>query len=645
MNSAISGTGTLSEIGGGKLTLSGANSYSGATSVTNGALELDETSSGTGPVTATAGTVLSGLGVVNGPVTVAGELSPGSSALPGNFQAEDGLTLSAGSTLNFGLSASDTSTSDGANDSVVVTGNLHVNDNSINVNFAGVPQQSTYTLFTYSGGTLSGTFNPVVTGTHFPVTLDAVSTPGSVLLDVTGSSGYALDWSSTSSSAWDNVTSNWLNLANSTSSTFLSGDSVQFDDTPNVQTTVTIGAGVTVYPSVITNVSDNNNFTINGAGGIGGSASIVKAGTSTLAIATANTFTGTIDVQGGTLQTQNGAALGAAASTTIENGATLDMDGQNLGSATITVSGPGVGSQGAIINSGANDVQAFRNVVLMGDTTIGGAVNWEMNNSGGTASLSTGGFPYNLTKAGANVIDLQNLTTFDTELANIDIQAGTLLFNGITPDMGNPTNTLTIESGAELAFGGDQVTYEKQIVIDGNGVTTSINNEGGANVDLSGLVTLNGNCLFNVGGTELQLSGGINGSGGLTLTGGSPLILSGANTFTGSTVVNGGTLQLLDGANLSSSTNITLAAGTTLDMQGTALTLVSGQSLNGNGTVINSSLAGGAGSVVSPGVNAVGLLTVNGAIALSGDTAMDLDPANATNSVLSSTASITYGGT
>ncbi len=173
-----------------------------------------------------------------------------------------------------------------------------------------------------------------------------------------------------------------------------------------------------------------------------------------------------------------------------------------------------------------------------------------MNNSGGTASLSTGGSPYNLTKVGANVIDLQNLTTFDTALANIDIQAGTLLFNGITPDMGNPNNTLTIESGAQLAFGGDQVTYDKQIVIYGDGVTMSINNEGGANVVLSGPVTLNGNCLFNVGGTELQLSGGVNGSGGLTLSGGSPLILSGANTFTGSTVVNGGTLQLLAGTTL-----------------------------------------------------------------------------------------------
>jgi autotransporter-associated beta strand protein len=219
------------------------------------------------------------------------------------------------------------------------------------------------------------------------------------------------------------------------------------------------------------------------------------------------------------------------------------------------------------------------------------------------------------------------------------------LFNGITPDMGDPTYTLTVESGAQLAFGSDQVTYDKQIVIFGDGTTMNINNEGGANVALSGPVTLNGNCVFNVGGTELQLSGGISGSGGLTLSGGSPLILSGPNTYTGSTLVNAGTLQLLDGVTLSTSTNITLAAGTTLDMQGAPLALVSGQSLNGNGTVINSSLAAGAGSTVSPGVAAVGLLTVKGAITLSGNTVMDLDPANATNAVLSSTSSIAYGGT
>jgi autotransporter-associated beta strand protein len=156
---------------------------------------------------------------------------------------------------------------------------------------------------------------------------------------------------------------------------------------------------------------------------------------------------------------------------------------------------------------------------------------------------------------------------------------------------------------------------------------------------------LNGDCVINVGGTQLIISNAVSGAGGIIKQGGSPLILSGPNTYTGTTLVSDGTLQLVNGANLSTSTNITLAAGTTLDMQGTTLTLVNGQSLNGNGTVINSTLVAAAGSTVSPGINAVGVLTVKGAVTLSGTTSMNLDPANGTNSVLSSSSSIAYGGT
>lgn len=651
LGAAITGTGTLTQGGGGTLVLSGANSYNGATSLTNGTLEIDQTSSGIGPVTASAGTVLSGNGVVNGPVTVGGELSPGSSTLPGNFQAGNGLTLSTGSTLNFGLSATDTSTTDNANDSVAVTGNLTVHNNTINVNFAGTPQVSGYTLFTYTG-TLSGSFNPVITGTHFAVALDTNSSPGSVLLNITGGSGYNLDWSSTSDGTWDNATTNWLNLGNSTPSTFAAGDSVLFDDTPGVQTTITIGAGVTVYPSVITNNATNNNFTISGAGHIGGSAGIVKSGPSTLAIATANSFTGTVDIQGGTLQTQNGAALGNAVGTTVENGGTLDIDGQSLGNPLITISGAGAdGSSGALVNNGAGQVLAFRNLTLAADATIGGSGEIELNNQGGSASLSTGGNPFNLTKVGANILNFQNLSTFDAALANIDIQAGTLLFNGLTPGMGNPAFTNTVETGATLAFGGDSVTWLKNFVFNGDGTTITLNNEGGANCVLAGPVTLNGNCVLSIGGTQLIISNNISGGGGLIKSGTAPLILDGTtgpNTYTGDTLVNAGTLQLVNGATISTSSNITLAAGTTLNMGGTVLTLASGHSLNGNGTVTNSSLSAGAGSTVSPGVGAVGMLTVGGAITLSGTNIMEVDTANATNDVLRSSggsSSITYGGT
>lgn len=528
-----------------------------------------------------------------------------------------------------------------------VTGNLHVNNNPITVQFDGTPQGgASYVLFTYTG-TLSGSFNPTVLGTHFTTVLDTTSTPGSVLLDITSSSGYNLDWNSTSDPNWDIVTANWLNLNTLLTSAFDAGDNVVFDDTPGVVTSINIPAGVNVAPASITVTATNNYFTISGSGSITGSGGITLSGLGTFAIDTANSFTGPVDIQQGTLQTKNGAALGAASSVTVENGATLDVDGQNLGSAVITASGPGTTGSGAIINSGGTAVQAFRQVVLLADTTFGGSGNWEMNNSGGAASLSTGGQPFNLTKVGANTIDFQNLTTFDTALANIDIQQGTLLFDGITPDLGDPTYTLTIETGAQLAFAADQITYDKIIVINGDGSTQNINNEGGANIVLTGPVTLNGNCVINVGGTQLIMSNSVSGGGGIIKSGTSPLILTVPNTYTGATVVNAGSL-VLRGATISTSTNITVAAGATLDTGGNGLTLVGGQSLSGNGTV-TSGLVAGAGSMVSPavtpGVSPVGVLTVSGAITLAGTNVMQLDPANGTNDVLGSSSSIAYGGT
>jgi fibronectin-binding autotransporter adhesin len=652
LSSDISGTGTLTQGGGGTLILSGANTYNGATALTNGTLEIDQTSSGTGPVTTLAGTILSGGGVVNGHVTVGGQLSPGPSTGKGIFQANNGLTLSAGSTLNFGLSATDPSLP--ANDSVAVTGNLAANNNVINVNFAGTPQGNTYTLFTYTG-TLTGSFNPTITGTHFSTTLDTTSSPGSVLLTVTGGSGFALDWSSTSDSKWDTTTANWLNLANSTPSTFLAGDSVLFDDTPGVQTTIAIGAGITVYPSVITDNATNNNFTIGGAGQIAGSLNMVKSGPSILTLSTANIFTGTVDIQAGTLKMGNGAALGNVANTTtVENGATLDLGGQNIGARPITVSGSGVSGEGAIYNSGgAIAPQAIGKITMTGDTTFGGTGNWAVNNSGVTASL-TGAF--NLTKVGGNQITLQNLSVVDTGLQNIDIQQGILEFNGITPSMGGPTFTNIVEAGAELSFAQTSiVNWNKNFVFNGNGTATTVNNGTSATTELDGPVVLHGGVVFAVGGTLLTVTNTISGDGGVIKNGASPMIFSGPTTYTGDTTLNAAALRLQGSADLSMSTNIIINAGSTLTVTGmvnSTFILVSGHTLGGHG-VVNGKLTANTGSIVSPsfssstGVSSpVGLLTVSNAIALSGKTIMELDPANGTNDMLKSGLStITYGGT
>lgn len=643
LSSPIVGTGGLEQIGGGTLVLSGASSYSGATMVTNGTLEIDGTL-GTGSVMSTAGTTLAGGGTVGGPVTVGGQFAPGPSGGFGTFTAGDGLTLSSGSTLTFGLSAANPPSSD----TVAVTGNLSVNNNTITVNFDGPPAGGAqYVLFTYTG-TLSGSFNPVVQGTHFTTAIDTSSTPGTVYLDITSGSGYELDWASTSDPTWNAINTNWVNLNTLLPSTFANGDSVLFDDTPGVVTTINIPAGVSVAPASFTDTATNNYFTISGSGQISGPTGIILSGLSTLAIDTANTFTGPVDIQQGILQTGNGAALGNASSVTVENGATLDTDGQNLGGTLITASGAGFGGQGAIINSAGAQAQTLRQILLVGDTTIGGAGNWEMNNSGGAASLSTGGEPFNLTKVGGNTITLENLTTFDVALANIDIQAGTLLFNGITPDMGDPTQTLTVETGASLAFGSDNIVWNKQFVFNGDGSTLTVNAEGGANDVLAGPVTLNGDVVFDVTGTQLIVSNTVSGSGGVVKEGGSPLIFAGATTYTGDTTLDSAALRLMAPADLSGSTNITINAGSTLTVTGmvnSTFILYTNQNLTGNG-VVNGKLTANAGSTIQPGVNgAVGVLTVSNAIVLAGTNVMKLDPANGTNDMLlSGSGPITYGG-
>src|ERR1035441_7621927 len=479
LSSAIAGTGSLTKNGNGTLILSGANSYGGTTTLGGGTLEIDGTSSGAGALTTSPGTVLAGSGTNNGAITVGGQMNPGPVGGMGVFNANGGLTLNSGSTLNFDLSAANPSISDSIN----VVGNLHVNNNTITVKFDGPPAGGSYPLFTYIGS-LSGSFNPVVVGTHFTAVVDT-NTPNIVYLDVTGGSGSDLSWASTSDPTWDQSTTNWLNLSTILPSVFNTGDTVLFDDTPGVVTGITVPSGVNVAPASITDNATNNYFTISGAGHINGSTGIVLSGPSTLAINTANTFSGTVDVQAGTLQTGNGAALGSTAGgTTVEAGATLDINGQNLGGEVITISSNGVGGAGALINNGAGQAQALRQVILASDATIGGTGLLGVNNSGGAASLSTGNQSFSLTKTGPNQLTFQNFTTFDGSLSNIYIQQGIIEFSGLTPGMGDPNGTNIVESGAELSFSADSVAWNKNFVFNGNGSATTVNNGTSATTEL-----------------------------------------------------------------------------------------------------------------------------------------------------------------
>ncbi|MHB8570955.1 MAG: beta strand repeat-containing protein, partial [Metallibacterium sp.] len=103
---AISGSGSLIQMGTGTTILDGLNSYSGGTTVSAGTLEIGDANSPTaaiaGDVSVASGATLRGHGTIGGSVTNAGTVMPGGSM--GILTINGNYTQSAGATLALGVS-------------------------------------------------------------------------------------------------------------------------------------------------------------------------------------------------------------------------------------------------------------------------------------------------------------------------------------------------------------------------------------------------------------------------------------------------------------------------------------------------------------------------------------------------------------
>ncbi|HVM60492.1 MAG TPA: pectinesterase family protein [Verrucomicrobiae bacterium] len=148
----------VTKIGAGALTLTGQNTYSGGTIVSNGTLLVDNTKgsgTGTGAVVVVSGGTLGGSGIINGPVNVSGTLAPGDGV--GTLTISDDLTINQGAIVQCALGSNSAQT--------VVTGNLTLNG-TLNVVDAGGFSSGTYTLFRYSGSlSTNGTASILAIGT------------------------------------------------------------------------------------------------------------------------------------------------------------------------------------------------------------------------------------------------------------------------------------------------------------------------------------------------------------------------------------------------------------------------------------------------------------------------------------------------
>ena len=280
ISNAISGSGSLTQMGNGALTMSGTSTYSGKTEVDSGTFVLNGTLSGGGRLTNAPGTTLMVSGTNAGPINVSGVLLPGNSNAPATMGAGNGLTFSSGATVTFDLNST-TNQGGGINDLIQVTGGLTLAGNSLSINLLGAPAVGApYRLINFTGSRNGSFSSTVAANTHYTATLDQV-TPSQINVTFGGNAAN-LKWNSGGDPNWDIGTSqNWSNAVSGLNPDyFFQGDSVYFNDAPGVTTTVSIPAGVSVSPTVISNNSTAgvNEFTISGPGRITGAGRLVKNG-------------------------------------------------------------------------------------------------------------------------------------------------------------------------------------------------------------------------------------------------------------------------------------------------------------------------------------------------------------------------------
>lgn len=335
-------------------------------------------------------------------------------------------------------------------------------------------------------------------------------------------------------------------------------------------------------------------------GVISGTGNIIKDNVSNQTFSGANTYTGTTSVNAGTLIVGNNSALGTiAGNTSVAAGATLDLNGFNIGLEPLSLAGVGVGGNGALQNNNAGPAAAGGLVTLTANTTVGA------NTGNITLSGAISG-AFALTKIGAQTLTLSGANTYTGDTT---VNAG----------------ILQIQGGAAIAD-----TVAVILNLPGSLELVNNNNETIGSLSGNGNVNLNANTLITGDANNTIHAGIISGAGGLTKEGNGTFTVNGANTYGGATNINAGTFIAGNPTALGAvGTGTTVADGATLQLNGViigaeALNLT-GTGVGGNGALTqtagtgstyggNITLGGVSGTNTMFSSNGAGTLTLNGTI-------------------------------
>jgi autotransporter-associated beta strand protein len=383
---AITGSGSVVQIGGGILTLSGANTYTGSTIVSNGTVILMDTKSGNGSIIVASG---GALGITR--TTATGIVAASSASC-------DSAVLN----LNFNANSPNST-------ALLTVSGVFANNGGTTVNLQGLSGLAlgSYPLIKY-GSYQSNAFSSVILG-PMPsgVTASIQNNPGNSSLDLVITALNAIKWTGATDNNWDSSTTNWQNLSTLVPQAYSDGQYLTFDDTATGPTAILVGGNPQPGSMTVSNNSKAYSFT---GAGISGGASLIKRGTGTLTLAVNNNNSGGTTIQKGTIQVGDGTTDGNIASPVINNGA-LVFNVLNAstysgisGTGAVTKANSGTLNLGANSYSGATVVQAGK-VYLQNSGALGGTTNSATFQPGSELWVDAAGvsIPENLTIGGNGV--------------------------------------------------------------------------------------------------------------------------------------------------------------------------------------------------------------------------------------------------
>jgi autotransporter-associated beta strand protein len=517
LTGVLSGNGSLTKLGTGRLTLSGNNTYSGGTALNEGTLAVgSNTALGSGALSMADGTTLQAAATVTlaNNVTLTGTdrfdtdgydmamtgVISGSGSLrkisAGTLTLSGANTYNGETVINAGTLKAGAANVIADGSAVTVASGATYDLNNFNDTAGSIAGAGSITLGSASlgaGGDNSDTlFSGVISGSG------GLTKLGTGTLTLSGSNSYT---------GLTDIKDGMLLLKNGSAIVDTGAVNVGSDGELKLADNETIGslAGVSGSQVILQGnrltTGGNNDISTEFAGEITGNSigGLTKKGTGIFTLSGANTYKGLTDIQGGTLQLNGGSAIADNAAVNVWALAALKLGADETIGSLAGVSFSTVNLQDYTLTTGGND----DSTEFAGDITGNGGVN----------------------KRGTGTMTLSGINRY-TGLT--DIYNGTLLLNGgmAIADTGavNVRVNGTLKLGADETIGSLAGVSDSAVDLQGYRLTTGGNN------------------------SDTLFAGEIAGTGGVTKTGTGTFTLSGTNLYTGLTDVQHGVLLLKDGS-------------------------------------------------------------------------------------------------